>query len=247
MAISGSIIRSDDEGPRHSHARRLLLPSLALLLAIAGGAPHAHAQQTTPPIVAAQENTQSFLDRMVQVRTQPVPNGPLVSGYGFIVAEHPLSNGQPGFLIVTADHLIHPPGIPNADPHPPAAVRFYADLTRAAVAEVLSPHLAPGQGDLAVLAVPKPPLPPIGPAVMGSQGLAAGMAAWQLGTPAGWAPNAANARFALHEPNGFLDFDGLDGAPNRPAAPSSPSSASPAWSSGAAATPRRRCVSCRSS
>jgi hypothetical protein len=77
---------------------------------------------------------------------------------------------------------------------------------------VLSPHLAPGQGDLAVLAVPQPPLPALKPAVMGSQALAAGAAAWQLGTAGGRAPNAANARFAQRDQNGWLVFDGLEGS-----------------------------------
>ncbi len=213
MAISGGIIGNNETGRARKRMRHPVLPLLALLLAVAGGVLPADAQQSVAPVVAAQEHGQSFLDRMVQVRAQPVPNGPIVAGYGFIVADRPLSNWQPGFLIVTADHLLLGTGTSAPNAHPPAAVRFYADLTRAAVAEVLDAHLAPGEGDLAVLAVPQPPLPAIKPAVMGSQALAAGMPAWQLGTPAGWTPAAANARFALRNPKGGLEFDGLDGAP----------------------------------
>jgi hypothetical protein len=72
MTISGGIVRNDHKGSRRQPIRRLLL---ALVLAIACRAVPVHAQQSTPPIVAAQEYATSFLDRMVQVRTQPVPNG----------------------------------------------------------------------------------------------------------------------------------------------------------------------------
>jgi hypothetical protein len=106
------------------------------------------------------------------------------------------------------------------DPAKPAAifapprVTFYADLSRNVAAVVLDVRLPPDQGDLAVLVVPKVPIPPPQPAVMaGTQALEPGMATWQLGLRGVWMQPSASARYALREPAGWLNFDGLDGSP----------------------------------
>jgi hypothetical protein len=172
----------------------------------------AHAQQGSSPVVAAREQAQLFIDRMVQIVARPSANGPPIGGFGFIVGEHPTAKGEPGYLIVTTDHLVRGPATPPTGPIV-AGIRFYADLTRTALAQVLPSHLPPDEGDLAILVVAKPPLPPFKHPAVGSQALASGMAAWQLGSPMGWTPPAAGARFALRDPAGWLQFDGLDATP----------------------------------
>jgi hypothetical protein len=165
------------------------------------------------PIEEASQRAHSFLDRMVRITTRVTPDATGVIGYGFVVGERATAQGQPGYLIVTADHLVRDPGNSTARYQPPR-VTFYADLTRNAVAEVLDVRLPPQQGDLAVLVVPKPSIPPPQAAVMGdTQALLPGMATWQLGLGGLWLAPSASARFALREPAGWLNFDGLDGSP----------------------------------
>lgn len=173
----------------------------------------ARAQQGPSPAAAAQQHAQAFLDRMVQVSGRSIGSGATASGFGFIVGERATAKGEPGFLIVTADHLIRGAGNAPAGSLP-ARVLFYADPTRNVPAEVLDVHLPPQQGDLAVLVVAKPAIAPLQSAVMGStEALVPGMAAWQLGMAGTWTTPNATGRFALREPTGWLSFDGLDGSP----------------------------------
>jgi hypothetical protein len=217
MAISGNISgeRNVHHGVRSSRRGVAVLRALGIglicLVLICLVLP-AHAQQGSSPIAAAREQAQAFLDRMVQIVARPSPNLPPVAGFGFIVGERRTAKGEPGFLIVTADHLVRGPATPEAATGI-VGVRFYSDLTRTGVGQLLPPHLSPDQGDLAVLVVPRPPLPQFKRSAAGSQALAAGMAAWQLGSPIGWSSPAPNARFALRDPAGWLQFDGLDGSP----------------------------------
>jgi len=209
MTISASII-----GKRNVHhrVRRGVALLRTLCVAVICLILPAHAQQAGSPAAAAREQERLFLDRMVQIVARQSANAAPVAGFGFIVGEHATAKGEPGFLIVTPDHLVRGPATPPGGTAI-VGIRFHADLTRTEVAQLLPPHLPPEQGDLAVLVVAKPPLPSFKPSAAGSQRLAAGMAAWQLGSPMGWAPPAANARFALRDPAGWLLFDGLDGTP----------------------------------
>ena len=186
----------------------IFLLATALVLA-----PAARAEQEATPIARARTNAESFLNRMVRVLVAPT-SGASQTGFGFIVGENATATGEPGVLIVTADHLVR--GASN--PQGPLAVRvlFYADadVMHHVPAEVLDAHLPPPEGDLAVLSVPKPSIiPQLSAAAIGSQALAAGMAAWQLGLADQWTTPEATGRFALHEPTGWLDFDDFDGSP----------------------------------
>lgn len=176
-------------------------------------APAAHAQQGVPPIARARANAQSFLSRMVQLAAAPTASEAVQTGFGFIVGERVTAKGEPGFLIVTADHLVR--GASNPQRPSAVRVRFYADtdVLHRVPAEVLDAHLPPPEGDLAVLSVPKPSIRPLSPAAIGSQALAPGMAAWQLGLADQWTTPEATGRFGLHEPTGWLDFDDFDGSP----------------------------------
>jgi hypothetical protein len=184
----------------------IFLLATALVLA-----PAARAQQEATPIAKARANAESFLNRMVRVLVTPT-SGESQTGFGFILGERATATGGPGFLVVTADHLVR--GASN--PQKPSAVRvlFYANLTFNVPAEVLDVHLPPAEGDLAVLVVPKRPIPELSAAAAGSsQALLAGMAAWQLGLPDQWTTPDVTGRFALREPTGWLYFDHFDGSP----------------------------------
>ena len=185
---------------------------LFLLASALAVAPASHAQQGMPPIARARANAQSFLNRMVQVAVAPTASA-AVTGFGFIVGERVTAKGEPGFLIVTADHLVrsasNPPG-PSM-----VQVRFYADADpiHHVQAEVLDEHLSPSEGDLAVLVAPKPSMRTLASVALGSsQALVPGMAAWQLGQADRWTTPEVTGRFTLRARTGWLYFDDFDGS-----------------------------------
>ena len=188
---------------------------LAGCLAAAGPAQAQPAPTATGgvPIVEAGLRAHAFLDRMVRVTGRAATGKTGVSGYGFVVGEHATAQGQPGYLVVTPDHLIHDPANPTLRFEPPR-VSFYTDRDRNVAADVLDVRLPPQQGDLDVLVVPKLTTRPMPDVVMAdTQALLPGMATWQLGLPDTWVLGSASARFALREPAGWLNFEGLDGSP----------------------------------
>jgi hypothetical protein len=188
-----------------------LLLLLCLAASTAAQAQPTQQQTVGPlPIQVASEHAQAFMDRMVRILARGLPGKSPTAGYGFVVGDHATADGQPGYLIVTADHLVRDPANP-AQRFPPPQVIFNVDLAKVIPAELLEQHLPPQQGDVAALVVPKSSIPQPQPAQMGdTQALLPGMATWQLGLPGTWRLANANARFALREPTGWLNFDGLE-------------------------------------
>ncbi|MBU6499559.1 MAG: hypothetical protein KGQ40_13615, partial [Rhodospirillales bacterium] len=209
----------------------VLLLAVAALLAAAGAA---RAQDTpaSGDLAPGLRWAQVFMDRMVRVAVPAAPahaaSGDAAhaapgdaahaapgnaerAGYGFIVGEQMLrvqGRAQPfaALLIATADNLVR-----GATAAAPPVVTFYGDLSRSLPASVLATHLAPEQGNLAVLLVLRPPNARIRPIpAIDTAALLPGIFAWQIGRPDQWLPAETPGRFAAPD-KGWLTFDGLDG------------------------------------
>jgi hypothetical protein len=173
---------------------------LALLLP-----PRAALAQQPPP---GQQLAQDFMLRVARVAGRLPGAAP---GYGFIVGTHPTADGQPGLLIVTADHLVRDPAHPDAHFQPPL-LTFYSDLAHPAPAELLDQYLPPDQGDLALLVVAATAtVSPI--AAVDPRSLLPGIFAWQAGRPGVMQPSETPGRFAGRADTGWLSFEGLDASP----------------------------------
>ena len=197
---------------KHRRIRLVLLAMGPLAAAILAGptAPPASAQ--TPAPIPGLQQTRGFMDRAVRVAGRQTPGLPGENGYGVIVGERPGPQGAL-LVIIVPDHIVRDPTRPDARFTPPLIV-FPADPTQATVAQLLDERLAPEEGDLAVMTVPKPVNQRSRPAVMANSDLLiAGSPAWQTGRAAEFAPNPVPGRFALRDRSGWLTFEALDNAP----------------------------------
>jgi hypothetical protein len=157
------------------------------------------------------EHARAFLDRMVRV-TARGPDGTALSGYGIIVGDGATEQGAPALVIVTADHLLRGPA--GQDPPRAATITPFGNLGASPDTIVSAKHLPPGQGDLAVVLIPRASTARFRPVpAAGTLALLAGTPAWQSGRQGQWQPADSPGRFALRDPTGWLTFDGLDSSP----------------------------------
>ncbi len=206
------------------HAVLPVLLALAAVLGLAlppGMLVTPAAAQINPSVLAiGQQRVTEFMGRMVRVTGRQVNGRAGETGYGFVIGSRaaPMPAGQmrlPGapvgirLLVVTADHLVRDPA--SADKPSGATLVFYGNLALSFKAQVLPEHLAPDQGDLAVLLTEDPIAARFSPVTMANTGtLLPGSPAWEIGRPGSWEVPPVPGQFSLRSTAGWLMFEGLN-------------------------------------
>jgi hypothetical protein len=183
--------------------RRIGLAALLLGLALA-----APAGAQAPP--TGFDRARALANRVVGVVGRYSPGVPGKVGYGLIVGEDADPKGGTLLVIIVPDELVRDPTAPNASFEPPR-VSFSTAPDGGAPARLLSQHLAPEDGNLAVLTLPRPPSYTTPAAAMADSGaLLPGAPGWLVGRSVGWTVDPIPGHFALQDRTGWLIFDGLD-------------------------------------
>jgi hypothetical protein len=183
--------------------RRIGLAVLLLGLALA-----APARAQAPP--TGFDRARALASRVVGVVGRYSPGLPGKTGFGLIVGEDADPKGGTLLVIIAPDDLVRDPAAPGATFEPPR-VSFSTAPDGGAPARLLSEHVAPEDGNLAVLTLPRPPSYTVPAAAMADgDALLPGAPGWLVGSSEGWTVDPIPGHFALQDRIGWLIFDGLE-------------------------------------
>ena len=177
----------------------------AMVLLLAAIVSPARAQSTTSGFDLAK----ALLDRTVRATGKRTLALPGEAGYGIIAGERRTPGGETELIIVVPDHLVRDPARPNAVFAAPI-VSFRAEPTKGIFARLLDQRLAPADGDLAVLAVPKPADMALAPMPTAALDLiSAGAPVWATARGGEWSPQPQAGRVAPRGRSMWMNVEGL--------------------------------------